>query len=431
MKAMSLTRHNIEVEQLRKLNSLLHQVLESNKFYQSKLTAIKEKLPFDNLNEFRVNVPFTTKHELVADQEAHPPYGTNLTFNREKYTRFCQTSATTGKPLRWLDNEESWQWMLDSWKEVFKAANVTKKDTIMFAFSFGPFLGFWLAFEAGAQIGALCLPGGGLSSKARLRMLLDNQATVICCTPTYALRLAEVAHEEQIDLSQSKVHSIIVAGEPGGSIPATKEQIEKVWPGAKVCDHHGMTEVGPVTFGCQESPGDLQVIESSYIAEVIDLKTNQAVTAGEQGELILTTLGRVGSPLIRYRTGDLVRCDYLQSPNPRWMILREGIQSRIDDMLTIRGINIFPAAIEKIIRANSEIVEYEVEVDLRKTLAELRLTIEPAVNVFDSKQLAKDIEHKLTELYAMRIPVKIAAPQSLPRYELKSRRWKKIVNKAS
>jgi phenylacetate-CoA ligase len=100
-------------------------------------------------------------------------------------------------------------------------------------------------------------------------------------------------------------------------------------------------------------------------------------------------------------------------------------------MLTIRGINIFPAAIEKIIRANSEIVEYEVEVDLRKTLAELRLTIEPAVNVFDSKQLAKDIEHKLTELYAMRIPVKIAAPQSLPRYELKSRRWKKIVNKAS
>src|SRR5437870_640677 len=139
-----------------------------------------------------------------------PPYGTNLTFPLERYTRFHQTSGTTGAPLRWLDTPESWNWMVESWTEVFRAAGATASDRVFFAFSFGPFIGFWLAFEAAQRIGCLCIPGGGLSSAARLRVMIDNGATILCCTPTYALRLTEVAAEEDIDLRAACVKTIIV-----------------------------------------------------------------------------------------------------------------------------------------------------------------------------------------------------------------------------
>ncbi|MEO7299966.1 MAG: thiamine phosphate synthase, partial [Verrucomicrobiota bacterium] len=138
-------------------------------------------------------IPFTTKQELVADQQKIPPFGSNLTFPLENYTRFHQTSGTTGTPLRWLDTPESWNWMVENWVEVFRAAGVEATDKIYFAFSFGPFIGFWLAFDAGQKIGTLCVPGGGLSSESRLKAILENEITVLCCTPTYALRLAEVA----------------------------------------------------------------------------------------------------------------------------------------------------------------------------------------------------------------------------------------------
>src|SRR5262249_37611068 len=163
---------------------------------------------------------------------------------------------------RWLDTPESWDWMVENWCEVFRAAGVGKNDRIYFAFSFGPFIGFWMAFEAGARLGALCIPGGGMSSAARLRAILDNGAKGRCCTPTYALRLAEVAAQEKIDLRQSRIKTIIVAGEPGGSIPAIREQLTQLWHGAKIFDHHGMTETGPVTYECPARPGVLHVMES-------------------------------------------------------------------------------------------------------------------------------------------------------------------------
>src|SRR6185503_14726938 len=118
------------------------------------------------------------------------------------------------------------------------------QDHVFFPFSFGPFLGFWLAFDAAARMGCLTIPGGGMRSAARLQTILDNQVTVLCATPTYAVRLAEVAAEEGIDLRDAKVRTIIVAGEPGGSIPATRSFIESLWTGARVIDHHGMTEIG-------------------------------------------------------------------------------------------------------------------------------------------------------------------------------------------
>src|SRR5205085_3525158 len=210
-----------------------------------------------HLGEFTGHFPFTTKAEIVADQMAHPPYGTNLTFPINRYTRLCQTSGTSGTPVRWLDTPESWDWMLRNWQQIFSAAEIERGDRALFAFSFGPFLGFWTAFEAAARAGVLCITGGAMSSSARLRAIFDHQTNVLFCTPTYAVRLAEVARAEKFDLTQSPVKLIIVAGEPGGSIPATRVRLEQLWPGAPVFGHYGLTEVGPVSSECPVRPGVL------------------------------------------------------------------------------------------------------------------------------------------------------------------------------
>src|SRR5450432_1027774 len=202
--------------------------------------------------------------------------------------------------------------MLKCWEQMFRIAGVTAADRLLFPFSFGPFLGFWTAFDAAQRLGCLCLAAGGMSSGARLRMLLDNAATVVLCTPTYALHLAEVAREQGIALEPGTpgfaVKCLIVAGEPGGSIPATRRRIEEAWH-ARVFDHSGMTEVGPAAIECPERPGGLHLLEADYLAEVINPNTTEPVAPGQLGELVLTNLGRWGSPLVRYRTGDLVRVD--------------------------------------------------------------------------------------------------------------------------
>src|SRR5262245_44625867 len=184
------------------LQRLLDAILPANRFYAEKFRRarlVNEDLQsLDDLNL----LPFTTKAELLEDQDRHPPYGTSLTYPLERYTRLHQTSGTQGQPLRWLDTPESLQGLLDCWKTIFKVAGVTSQDRLLFPFSFGPFLGFWTAFEAAQQLGCLCIAGGGLTSKARLRMLLDNRATVLLCTPTYALHLAEVGEQTGLLLNE-------------------------------------------------------------------------------------------------------------------------------------------------------------------------------------------------------------------------------------
>src|SRR5262249_11534361 len=174
-------------------------------------------------------LPLTTKSEILADQAAQPPHGTNLTCDLGRYSRLHQTSGTTGTPLRWLDTPESWDLILENWRQLFGLMGLRRDDRLFFPFSFGPFLGFWAAFEGANRLGNLCLAAGGMSSAARLRLLMENQATVVCCTPTYALRLAEVAAEQKIELSSGLVRAVLVAGEPGGNIPATRRRIETAW----------------------------------------------------------------------------------------------------------------------------------------------------------------------------------------------------------
>lgn len=417
------SRDALERTQLAELKKLLAIIRPTNQFYENKLSGTGINEHINSLEAFREYCPFTTKKELVDDHQSNPPYSSNLTFPLEHYTRAHQTSGTRGQPMRWLDTPKSWQWMVNNWCDIFKAAEVNSEDRIFFAFSFGPFIGFWLAFEAGEALGALSIPGGGLSSAARLRSIFTHQANVLCCTPTYALRLAEIAKTEEIELDDSPIRKIIVAGEPGGSIPATRRRLEEAWPGAAIFDHHGMTEVGPVTYQCSAQPGVLYILEHSYIPEIVHPETGQAVDPGETGELVLTTLGRHGSPLLRYRTGDLVKSTSTQaSACGRFDLgLDGGILSRADDMVVVRGVNVYPSAVEEIIRNTGGVAEYRVEIARDISMVEMSLQIEPESS--DDDSLAKRLAVAFQENLSLRVPIQIVEPNALPRFELKAKRW--------
>ena len=419
----------IRANQLRSLNELFAQIVPANSFYTRKTLEASARREYRSLEEFTEHFPFTTKREIAHDQEQHPLYGRNLTYPLERYSRFHQTSGTSGKPLRWLDTPESWESMLQSWVEVLRVAGANSSDIGFFAFSFGPFLGFWLAFEAANRIGMLSIPGGGLSTLGRLSAILETKTTVVCCTPSYAIHLAETAAHERIDLKNSRVRRIIVAGEPGGSLSATRAHIERLWHGARVFDHHGMTEVGPVTYECPEHPCRLHVIHWAYFAEVINPQTLKTVSPGERGELVLTTLKRTGSPLLRYRTGDLVvAAEHHTRDEPcvcgrHDFPLEGGILGRTDDMEVVRGVNIYPSAVEQIIRGFQEIAEYQVRISKKGAMTEMHIVIEPGREVKNVTLLVSTVEKAMESAFTLRIPVTAAPANTLPRAELKSKRW--------
>jgi phenylacetate-CoA ligase len=421
----------IRESQLRSLNALFGEIVPSNAFYTRKILEAGAGQSFSSLEEFSAGFPFTTKDEIVRDQQNHPPYGSNLTYPLETYSRLHATSGTTGKPLRWLDTAESWDLLLQCWTEVYKTAGIIRKDILFFAFSFGPFLGFWTAFEAGTRLGALCIPGGGLSSLARLKLILENRVTAVCCTPTYAIHLGETAAKEGIDLSKGAVGRIIVAGEPGGSLPATRAHIERLWPGARVFDHYGLTETGPITYECPAHPCRLHVMDWAHYVEVIDGATARAVEVGEKGELVVTTLKRTGSPLLRYRTGDMVRLALHHKEGKACecgkfeTALEGGIIGRTDDMVVVRGVNIYPTAVEEVVRKFPEVAEYQVRVSHQRSLVELQVNIEMVVQCQNATAIILAVEKALQTAFNLRIPVSSVASGTLPRPEMKSKRWVK------
>jgi len=414
----TLDRDGLDALQRSKLSKMLQTILASNAFYTRKFAGLK----FDPRTGPMAQLPFTTREELQQDQREHPPFGSNITFPPDQYIRMHQTSSTTGHaPLRWLDTAESWDWFKQCWRMLYTAAGVQSGDRLLFPFSFGPFVGFWAAFESSIDLGCLTIAAGGMTTTARLQMILDNAVTVIGCTPTYALRMAEVAESEGLDIASSAVRALIVAGEPGGCIAATRSRIETAW-GARVFDHTGMTEIGSCSFECLETPGGVHIIESEFIAEVIDPDTGDVISDGSVGELVLTNLGRIGSPLIRYRTGDQVRMLRRRCACGRWFArLEGGILGRTDDMLLIRGNNVFPSAVEEVIRG-FPVVEFRMTARQGPSLTELNLEIEAASGE-DGQKIARRLSECVRDRLNFKPQVVAVDPGVLPRYEMKSRRF--------
>ena len=411
----------MERARLDRLNGMLDEVLRTNEFYRRKFAG-RVVPPLEGLEPLS-GLPFTTKQELVDDQLGHPPFGSDLTYSMERYVRVHQTSGTTGRPMYWLDTEASWDWWGECWKAVLEAAGVGPADRIFFPFSFGPFVGFWSGWEGARKVGALAVSGGGQSTQQRLKSLVDYGATVLVCTPTYALHMAAEARRVGMDLARdSAIRVTVHAGEPGASIASTKQRIEEAW-GARCFDHTGATEIGAFGFACDALPEGVHVNEDEFIAEVVDTESGEALPDGGRGELVLTNLGRVGSPVIRYRTGDLVEPRRGPCACGRTsLVLEGGVLGRVDDMVVVRGVNVFPSAVERIVRQFPEVEEFRVDVLDTEGLAELKVTVEPGTATVP-EGLREGVTESIRDNLHIRPVVEVVAPGTLPRFELKARRF--------
>ena len=410
-------RHSLEKKKCRRLNTLLAEVLPANRFYADKFAECPRQL--DSLEAIAA-FPLTSKAELLAaDGQA-----INRTWAADRYVRFHQTSGTRGQPLQVWDTAADWAWWLDCWRLIYARTGLQAGEGVFVAASFGPYIGFWSAFEAAVASGGRAIPAGGLSSLARLDLLKRSGASILVATPSYALHLAEVARQEGIDTTASAVRCVLVAGEPGGSIPAVRERIEAVWQ-AHVLDHAGATEIGPWGVGRLNEPG-LEVIEDWFHPEFLSIKDDRPAGEGELSELVLTTLGRTGCPVIRYRTGDVVRPYWpttVESAGMEagmgenvWVRLVGGVLGRVDDMLIIRGMNVFPSAIEDIVRRFPEIDEFRLTVRRQGSLDSLELAIEDRLD--NPSRVADELHRRL----GLRVEVQAVPAGSLPRFEGKGRR---------
>jgi len=418
----TMPRKALEALQIEKLCSMLEQIYGRNRFYTDKLDAAGiHPDSIQTLDDLK-RLPLTEKSELVQAQSDALPFGSNTTFEESAYSRFHQTSGTTGTPLRVLDTPESWDWWGRCWGHVLAGAGLTENDRMFVPFSFGPFIGFWAAVEGAQKINALMIPGGGRDSLQRLHLMKELGATAMCCTPTYALRLAEVAQESSFDLSEIPLRTLIHAGEPGANVPATKARIESVW-NAKCYDHAGASEIGAHSFECELQPNGTHVTESEFIVEVLNPETLEPVPAGEQGELIITNLGRIGYPVIRYRSGDLVVLNQQKCTCGRsYARFEGGVLGRADDMVVVRGINVFPSAVENLVRQCESVEEFRITVTTDREMGNLAIELELSKNA-NPESARKTVDQAIQNGLSLRPEITLVPSGSLPRFEMKAKRF--------
>ena len=427
-KMETLARDQLTALQLAKLRLLCEWAAARSPFYQASFRqagfAPEQLKTLDDLRR----LPMLTRERWMASQAEAPPFGRLPVAGREAAIRVHTTSGTTGRePIRVLDTAKDWAWQAEMWCYGLWGFGVRPSDVAYVAFGYGSFIGFWGLHYAMERIGALNVPGGAQPTEGRVKQLLDFGATVVASTPTYALRLAQEAGRLGIDLAASPVQRLILSGEPAGSIPQTKALIERLW-GAKAGDTAGMTEIGTIMiFECSRQPGGTHIIEDHFIEEVVDPVSGEPVPYGERGERVVTSFGRGIIPLLRYRTADLVckvpasRCDCGRT----YDLYDGGILGRVDDMKLVRGTNVYPRAVEAIVREFPAIEEFQLRLTREGLFDRITLRAELPAGAPDEQwnELAERLGKALAEAHeGLRFDVERAAPGELPRFELKARR---------
>ncbi len=425
-KTETLARAQLEALQLAKLRRQVAWAADRSPWFKRTLEGVDPDR-LQSLSDLR-GLPMLTREDWMNSQAEHPPYGELPAIGGEGAIRIHTTSGTTGRmPLRALDSRKDWSWIAEMWAYGIWGCGIRPEDTAYIAFGYGSFIGFWGLHYAMEKMGVLNVPGGAQPTDARVRQIIDFGATVVASTPTYALRLAQEASVLGIDLPASGVERLILSGEPAGSIPQTKALIEEQW-GAKAYDTAGMTEIGTImVFECDHQPGGTHIIEDHVIEEVIDPATLEPVAYGERGERVVTSFGRGAIPLIRYRTGDLVckvpasRCTCGRG----FDIYEGGILGRVDDMKIIRGTNVYPRAIEAIVREFSEVDEFQTVITREGVRDEITLRVElkPDWNADGWDGLSEDLRKRLALAHeGLNFRIERADAGELPRFELKAKR---------
>jgi phenylacetate-CoA ligase len=423
----TMSREEIEALQVRKLRDLVGwadaQVpWQSKRLRDAGVTADQ----IESLDDLR-RLPLMTRDDWMQSQLEKPPFGANVAAPQEVAIRYHMTSGTTGKtPIRVLDSMKDWEWIAEMWCYGLWGFGVRPEDTMFVAFGYSTFIGFWGLHYACEKLGCLTLPGGAMTTDQRVKQIVEMGATVVASTPTYALRMAQEAKQLGIDLASSSVERLILSGEPAGSIPATKKLIEEEW-GAKAGDTAGMTELGTIMiFECARQPGGTHIIEDHYIEEVLDPETGDQVGYGEFGERVVSSFGRGFIPVLRYRTRDLVvkvpasTCDCGRT----FDLYEGGIRGRVDDMKLIRGTNVYPRAVEAIVREHPEIDEFQIHLftaEGRRDEIEILVEI-PDPNADADAIVARMAQGLADSHEALRFGVRVVENGTLPRFELKAKR---------
>jgi phenylacetate-CoA ligase len=410
--AASLAAMSEERDPLARLNLLLDHLRAENEFQTKRLPEGR----LASIEDLR-RLPLTTKDDLVADQATHPPFGTNLTYELERYCLVFQTSGSTGSPLMLLATPEDWDWWRRCITTVWRAAGLGSSDRVALAYSFGPYVQFWGSYEATQAIGALTIPLGGMGSLQRLETIGVYGATALACTPSYALHLARRGLETDRAEAMRTVERIICTGEPGASLPAVRSEIERSWD-AQCLDHAGLSEVGAFGYPCPAG-GGIHLNEDEFLFELVDPVSGDPVPAGEVGELVVTALGRSGSPALRYRTRDAVRLSTEPCPDGhRHPWAPEGIIGRTDDMVVIRGMNVYPSAIEEILREVGGVGEFRI-VFYTDPMAMDEVKVEAEL---DRPGDAREIQERMRTRLGLRVRIVPVKPGVLPVGEGKARR---------
>jgi phenylacetate-CoA ligase len=423
--AETMPRPQLDALHLHKLRSLLQYAYDRTPFYRRKLDAAG-LVPGDvrSLDEFKRRVPFTDKPDFVALQRDAAPYGPTLALPMELIAHHAETSGTTGTPMQIPYSMYDTVRYGESWVYGYWGLGIRPSDTFYFAFGWGNFAGFWSAYWGARRLGARVISGGGLDTKGHIQAILEKKPTVLICTPTFALRMAAVAAEMGVDLSTSSIKYTYHAGEPGPTaLPAVREAIERAY-GATAGELLGIAEIDAMAPGCPLGDG-VHVNEMTVFAWAIDPETGEEAREGEIGELVVTSFANTAQPLINYRTHDLVRPRATCACGRTWLKLEGAVLGRADFMVTVRGTNVYQAAVENLLAEVPGMSSFY-ELILRRENDNDTMTVrcEP-VRALDRDQwdgLAQMASDHVHAALHVRLNVDVVPPDSLPRYEIKTKR---------
>jgi len=417
----SMSRPRLEELQLKRLKKTINRVYERVPFYRDKMTAAGVK-PDDirGLDDLKY-LPFTTKQDLRDNY----PFGL-FAVPMDEVVRIHASSGTTGKMtvVGYTRND------LKVWAQVmartFAAAGGTSYDRIQVAYGYGLFTGGLGAHYGAEMLGATVVPISGGNTKRQLQIMRDFKVTMLACTPSYALYMAETAEEEGIDLHEFPLKAGVFGAEPWSE--QMRAQIEAKM-GIKAIDIYGLSEViGPgVASECLEQNG-LHINEDHFIIEVIDPETGERLPDGEKGELVFTSLTKEAFPIVRYRTRDISLLYSEACACGRTLKRMNRILGRTDDMLIIRGVNVFPTQIENVLLEIGEVEpQYLLVVDRKGNLDELEIWVEISEKLFsDEVRKLEDLEHRIKNeiisTLGISARIKLVEPKTIPRSEGKAKR---------
>ena len=424
--AETMPREKLNDLHLKRLQKLVHYVYQNSAFYRSRFKEIGlEPGDIKTLDDYQKKVPFTDKDDFLELQSKSPPYGPTQAMPAEFIAHHAETSGTTGAPLAIPYSLYDTMRYGESWCPAFWATGIRPTDSFYFAFGWGNFAGFWSAYWGVRRFGGKVISGGGLNTEGHISAIQRLKPTVIISTPTFALRLAAVAKEMGVNLEDSSVNYTMHAGEPGPTaLPAMKKEILEAWGAQNAGELLGIAEID--AFAPCNSIGDgVHVDEMSVYSWVIDPDTGKEVSEGEIGEHVVTSYTNGTQPLLNYRTHDLVRPRYSCPSGRTWLKFEGSVLGRTDFMITLRGTNVYPTAVENILGDIDGVSSnYELHMTQDEGNDEMEIKFEPEKVIPETKwaELSNQVQQVVRDKLKVRMKVTPSPPSSLPRYDLKTKR---------